>query len=66
MSDGINSKLITIKQLAYELGVSTRTIYRALQTDPDFPRPLKLSSRATRFRLADLEPYLQKKAVVLV
>jgi len=57
--------LLRPDELAARLGVSRRVLYDWLRDDPDpanpMPRPLKLG-RATAWRLADIEAWLERKA----
>jgi len=41
-------------------GVST--FWARVGSDPDAPRPIKLSARCTRFRVGDLRRYIKMKA----
>lgn len=53
---------LTDNEAAERYHVSRPTIWRWLRTDPQFPKPLKLSPGATRWRLADLERWEQARA----
>ncbi len=57
------SKLITIRELCNLLSVSRPTVYRKTR-DPesDFPKPIHISTNAVRFRLSDVEAFIQKRA----
>ena len=50
--------LITIRQAAERLGVSTKTIYRRIQ-DKSLP-VVKISSKDYRIDVKDLEAYIEK------
>lgn len=54
------SKLITIKELCSLLSISRPTVYRRTK-DPEsgFPRPLHIGVNAVRFRLSDVESYIE-------
>lgn len=42
-----------------ENGVST--VWRRVALDPDFPKPIRLSARCTRFRVGDIRAYLKNR-----
>jgi len=50
------------KAAANHLGVSTSTLYRWERERPDFPRRIKLGPRASGWRVADLDAWLEKQA----
>jgi predicted DNA-binding transcriptional regulator AlpA len=56
------NELLSQRQVALRLGVSARTIegWRARGTGPPF---LRLSARAVRYRLSDLERWLAQRRV---
>lgn len=47
---------LTAKQLASRLSVSLPTIWRWAR-ETDFPKPIKLTSNCTRWRLDDIEKW---------
>lgn len=49
-------------QLAKRFGVHRSCIWRWLDTDPSFPRPIKLSPGCTRWRLSDIERWEAARA----
>lgn len=51
--------LLTDKELAQKLGICQSYVRRLAKTNPKFPQPLKLSRKVTRFRVSDLENYIQ-------
>jgi excisionase family DNA binding protein len=55
----INQKrLLTVKNLAYKLNISERTIYNKL-SNGTFPiKPLRVGKRLLRWRTGDVEQYL--------
>ncbi|WP_339857964.1 helix-turn-helix transcriptional regulator [Pseudohongiella acticola] len=53
---------LRLKQAAEYCGFSTTTLWRLEQTDPDFPKKIRFSTRCVGYRQADLDAYLQKKA----
>lgn len=57
-----DSALLAISALAVVTGGGVSTAWRHVRTDPDFPRPIRLSAGCTRFRVGDIRAYLAKKA----
>lgn len=49
--------LMTVKDVCRTLGISRSTLYARLDSDPSFPRPLKIGG-LTRFREDELEAWL--------
>lgn len=49
--------MLTPEELAQRYKTSERTILRWMKTNPAFPKPIRLSRRAIRFRLSDLEAF---------
>lgn len=48
------ANLLTVNEVANLLSVSVRTVWRYVETQPGFPKPIHLSPRATRFSLDGL------------
>jgi len=57
-----DSALIDVQAIATYLSRGVSTIWRDLKLDPDFPRPVRLSARCTRFRVGDVRRYIAGKA----
>ena len=61
-----NRKLMTVKDLAAMLGIHERTCWRlaalAEGGHGDFPRSLRIGLKTVRWRLADVEKYLETLA----
>lgn len=53
-------KLLTIDQVAERLGVSRSTTRRMWQ-DGTLPRPIRIGSRSVRWRVEDLESWVDKQ-----
>jgi prophage regulatory protein len=47
-------------QAARKLGIGLSTLWEKTRLEPDFPRPLKLSSRTTVFVEQELDAYMEK------
>ena len=60
--------LLTAKELSRVLGVGERTIWRMASRSragggcEEFPRPIRISSKAVRWRWQDIDEYLRKHA----
>ena len=51
--------MIDVKTLASLMGVSTMTVWRRVNDTPNFPQPMKLSARCTRWKLGDVRKMLK-------
>lgn len=52
---------LTDTQLAARFGVHRTTPWRWAQTNPSFPKPVNLSPGCTRWRLADVEAWEERR-----
>lgn len=59
----IEEKLLDKEEMAFYLGVTKRTV--EIKMSQGLPH-IKLSARATRFRLADVQAWLDGKKVVRI
>lgn len=50
------------KQVAARLTVSRATVWRYTRTDPDFPKPIKLSAGCARWRADEVDAWLESRA----
>ncbi len=50
--------LLDVRRVAQLLGVHTRTVWRLVATN-ELPKPVKLGAKTVRWRLSDLETYVQ-------
>jgi prophage regulatory protein len=50
------------RQVAARYGISRGTVWRWVESDPGFPKPVSLSPGCTRWRLADLVRWEEAKA----
>ncbi|WP_239113570.1 helix-turn-helix transcriptional regulator [Shimia biformata] len=57
-----SSKYLSVKAVAHRFGVHKATIWRWFANNPDFPEPVKLSAKTTRWREEDLEEYERRLA----
>ena len=59
-SPGDTPKTVRLRDVARLLGVSRSTIYKYMN-EGNFPLPLKLGKRAVRWRLTDIEAWLDSR-----
>ena len=55
--------MISVKVIAALTGNGVSTIWRYAALNPDFPKPVKLSTRCTRFRIGEVRAYLKSLEV---
>lgn len=55
---------VSDKQLAARFGVSRPTVWRWVKSDPDFPKPVKLSPQCTRWRADQVEAWERSRLEV--
>lgn len=55
-------QLLTDKEVAKILAISTSGLWDKVSKEPDFPKPFKLSPRQTRWKLSDVGVYIDSKA----
>lgn len=55
---------VSDKQLATRFGVSRPTVWRWVKSDPDFPKPVKLSPQCTRWRADQVEAWERSRLEV--
>lgn len=48
---------LTVQDLAQRFNVATVTIWRWNKSNPNFPDPVHLSERCTRWRISDVEAF---------
>lgn len=53
--------MTSVKVIAALTGNGVSTVWRYAALNPDFPKPIKLSARCTRFRVGDIRAWLAKK-----
>ncbi|MBC3862174.1 AlpA family phage regulatory protein [Undibacterium jejuense] len=57
-----NARLIKVGQVAEILGIGTSTVWKYSKQNAGFPQPLSISARNTRWRLSDVEKFVDAKA----
>ncbi len=50
-------RFLTVKEVASRLPISVATVWRRKNDDEDFPRPIHIAGRSTRWVLAEIEAY---------
>lgn len=53
-------QLADTDELAALMNVTPRSVYR-YRKEPDFPKPIRLSSKAVRFRRVEIEAWFRKR-----
>lgn len=56
-----NDAIVSVRAIAALTGNGVSTIWRYAAQNPDFPKPVKLSARCTRFRVGDVRAWLAGK-----
>ncbi|MCB4862551.1 AlpA family phage regulatory protein [Sphingobium sp. PNB] len=51
--------LLTDKEVATLMGISSRHVHRLRQTDPNFPKAISLGARCVRWKLAEVTAYVE-------
>lgn len=53
---------VPVKVFPVIAGIAVSTAWRRAKLEPDFPKPVRLGSRCTRFRLGDIRRFLAERA----
>ncbi|WP_374728957.1 helix-turn-helix transcriptional regulator [Natronospira bacteriovora] len=61
-SEQIEPAFLRPKQAAKFLGCTLRTVHNLAESDPQFPRKIRVTSRMVGWLRSDLEQYLDRKA----
>ena len=54
-------RLTPIKAVCQRLGVSRSTVYRTADSDPSFPRPVRIGAKRIFFLEEEVEAYLRSR-----
>ncbi len=54
---------LRLKDSAIHMGISLPTLWRLGETDPDFPKKIRITARCCGYLRSDLDAYLAKKGV---
>jgi prophage regulatory protein len=57
-------QILRVPAVAKKLGISRPTIYRWLQQDPSFPRPIKIGSYAVGWLESELDAFIESRVRV--
>ena len=55
------ARLLTVGQVAWELGLSVATVQRLAKTSPDFPAPIVVGGQQHRWHRSDVEEYIASR-----
>ncbi len=61
----VQPPVLRARDAAPYLGISIPTLWRYARTDPDFPKPRKLSARTTVWSRVELDAYLMRAGVTV-
>ena len=61
-----NARLIKVGEVAEILGIGTSTVWKYSKQNAGFPQPLPISARSTRWRLSDVEKFVDSKAELVI
>ena len=50
--------LVPVKALGAILDAGNSTIWRRAKTEPDFPQPIRLGAKCTRWRVGDIRAFI--------
>lgn len=53
-----NEKLLRVSEVAEKFAVSKASIWNWAKDKPDFPKPQKLTSKVTVWKLSELDDYI--------
>lgn len=54
-------QILPMKEILKILGISKSTLYRLLNDDPTFPKPIRLGARRVGFRDTDLKDWVDSQ-----
>ncbi|MYM41805.1 helix-turn-helix transcriptional regulator [Duganella qianjiadongensis] len=55
------NQLINVQQVANILCASVSGVWEKAKSQPDFPKPFKLSAKQTRWKLSEVNAYIEMK-----
>ncbi len=65
LPNAMQPPVLRARDAAPYLGISRPTLWRKARTDPDFPKPRKLSAGTTVWSRAELDAYLMRAGVAV-
>ncbi len=63
MANVAKDVLVSASQIAGPAGVSIGTVWHWNRTIPDFPKPLRISGRCTRWKKAEIDAWIESRRV---
>lgn len=54
--------LVSAEEIGFALNIDRSSVFRMVRTEPDFPRPLKLSRNTPRWRATEINAWLAARA----
>ena len=56
-----NSAMVPVKAFSAVLDAGDSTIWRRAKTEPDFPQPVRLGAKCTRWNVGDIRAFIAGK-----
>lgn len=63
MTPQFSSRALRPAAAAQKLGIATSTLWAKVRSEPDFPRPIKISARVTIFIESTLDAWMASRAL---
>jgi predicted DNA-binding transcriptional regulator AlpA len=57
-----HNQLLKVQQVAVILAMCKATVWAHSKAVPDFPKPFKLSAKQTRWKLSEVDAYIELRA----
>ena len=57
-----DSAMVSVKAVSALLGAGDSTIWRRANLEPDFPQPIRLGTKCTRWKVGDIRAFVAAKA----
>jgi len=57
-----DSAMVPVKSFSAVLDAGASTIWRRAKTEPDFPQPVRLGTKCTRWKVGDIRAFIAAKA----
>ena len=57
-----NAALISAAAAAAVIGVGVSTIWRLAKSSPDFPKPVRIGGRCTRWKVGEIRAFIEGRA----
>ena len=56
-----DSAMVPVKSFGAVLNAGNSTIWRRAKTEPDFPQPIRLGTKCTRWKVGDIRAFIAGK-----